>query len=213
MGELEYHDKKVAEALEQGKEEGRKEGGGGNGDGSLGFLLVMIIFFIGIIYFNPEGVQNKRTSTERPQYTAQSKSLPADISNYISPDAVRFYKYVGSGGEVYIRHHYEPTEQISKQGYYRSDTNEYILVDISYYIDNGQNYCRWSIYYCNGGRTTLASDTDPVDVIGVSSYNCQSALTHYLSAYDFDPITYNDNGYYGDDIGRDEALSIIGYSR
>ena len=57
MGELEYHDMKVAEAHEQGKEEGRQEAleNGGGGDGSLGFFLVIILFFAGIIFFNHYG--------------------------------------------------------------------------------------------------------------------------------------------------------------
>jgi|GEM_PF-2085774 len=216
MGELEYHDMKVAEAHEQGKEEGRQEAleNGGGGDGSLGFFLVIILFFAGIIFFNHYGspTVNPGNNGGHSSVTAV-QSLPADISNYIAPDGVRFYRYTGSRGETYVRHHYEPTDQISKQGYYRSDTGEYILIDISYYNDNGQNMCRWGIYYCgSGGRSTVSSGTDPVDVVGVSSYNCQNAVSSALSAYGFDSITHNSNGYYGDEISRDSAFSIIGYS-
>lgn len=216
MGELEYHDMKVAEAREQGKEEGRQEAleNGGGGDGSLGFFLVIILFFAGIIFFNhySSPTTTPKNNGGNSSITAV-QSLPADISNYIAPDGVRFYKYTGSGGETYVRHHYEPTDQISKQGYYRSDTGEYVLVDISYYIENEQNYCRWGIYYCgSGGRSTAASGTDPVDVIGFSSYNCQNALTNTLAAHGFDSIIYNSDGYYGDEINRDSAFSIIGYS-
>lgn len=212
MGELEYHDKKVAEAHDKGVEEGRKDPGGGNGDGSLGFLLVMILFFVGIIYFNPNGNVSYRNDPPQVSQVAQTKSLPADIGNYISPDAARFYKYTGSRGEVYVRHHYEPTDQVSKQGYYRSDTNEYVLVDINYYSENDQWMCNWHIYYFDGrNRTTVASGNEPTNVLGVSSDNCQNTLSQKLADYGFDPVTYNSDGYFGDEIGRNEAFSIIGY--
>ena len=212
MGELEYHDKKVAEAHDQGKEEGLKEAGG-SGDGTLGFFLVLILFFIGIVYFNPNGSDTSGRTVHETSYVTQTGSLPPDIGNYISPDTVRFYKYTGSGGEVYVRHHYEPTEQISKQGYYRSDTKEYILVDINYLYEQEQCICSWRIYhYGNGNRSTVASGNDPVDVVGVSSYNCQSALSQQLEAYGFDPVTYNSSDYYGEDIDRSTAFSIIGYA-
>jgi hypothetical protein len=215
MGDIEYHDMKVAEAREQGKEEGRQEAIGEGGDLNIGiFLIIILIAFAAICseYENGSGA-DKNTARVHTVTDSSARSLPADISNYIAPDGVRFYKYTGSGGETYVRHHYEPTGQISKQGYYRSDTGEYVLVDISYYTDNGQNMCRWSIYYCgSGGRSTAASGTDPIDVADISSYNCQAALTQTLSAHGFDIVTHNDYGYYGDEISRDSAFSIIGYS-
>lgn len=216
MGDLEYHDKKVAEAHEQGKAEGLKEAGGG-GDIIIGIFIVIIFlaFFTAVFADSPErGGDGNGDSSQVSQISQviTDPSLPADIGNYISPDAVRFYKYIGSGGEVYVRHHYEPTDLISKQGYYRSDTNEYILVDINFSSVNENPTCNWRIYYCaNGNRNTIASGNDPVDIIGISSLNCQHTLSRQLEAYGFDSITYNTNGYFGDEISRSEAFSIIGY--
>ena len=210
MGDLEFHYQKVEEAKQQGIEEGKQIAAEeSSGDGSGIFLLLLAIIFGIFLIYNHGSVITTSTGTETKAINSQESLLPSDIGDYIANDNTKFYKYTGSDGVTYVRHHYEPNDQISKQGYYKSDTGEYILLTMSFYPQNENWVCNWRIdYSVNGHKQTLSNGADTVYEVGISSENCVNSLVQALADYGYDSTVSTSEGTA---VTPSEGRSIIGY--
>ena len=168
MGDLEFHYQKLEEAKQAGIEEGKKQAEEEKGgDGDITGLIVLIAVILCILAFLNRGSSNVKAP---PQSTStsytQSAPLPNDISDYVSSSSTHFYKYLGSDGVTYVRHHFEPTEELSKQGYYK----------------------------CSTGEIVLSNGADIVSVKGYASQNCLDSLSQALDSHGFDPCVIDPNG-------------------
>ena len=212
MGDLEFHYQKVEEARNQGIEEGKKQAAeaqnNSSGDSS---GIIWLILFLLAAYAITKMCENDTPAKPQPPQSAQvtysAYTLPADISDYIGSDMTRFYKYTGNDGVVYIRHHYEPNDQLSKQGYFKSDTGEYILLTMNHTPQDGQWMCRWQIFYAvNGSKQALSSGSDIVSEAGISSQNCVDSLVQALMNYGYDSTVTETSGT---EISAAEGRSFI----
>ncbi|MBR1823094.1 MAG: hypothetical protein IJ779_02540 [Ruminococcus sp.] len=211
MGDLEFHYQKLEEAKQAGIEEGKKQAEEEKGgDGDITGLIVLIAVILCILAFLNRGSSNVKAP---PQSTStsytQSAPLPDDIGDYVSSSSTHFYKYLGSDGVTYVRHHFEPTEELSRQGYYKCSTGEYILLTMNFSPQNGQWLCSWRITYSSGGgEIVLSNGADIVSVKEYASQNCLDSLSQALNSHGFDPCVIDPNGTA---ITCSEGKSLIGF--
>ena len=207
MGDLEFHYQKVEEARQEGYDNGFKEATEKkeSEDGDLDIFWLILFAFMGIALLCIFGSGNNTTppqNNSNNNYTAVEATTVyvnetrfPDLDEFISNNATRFYKYIGSDGVVYVRHHYEPNDQLSRQGYYKSDTGEYILLVMSFYPQNDNWICNWRVDHAiNGQQQTLSKGADAVYDVAVSSENCVNALVQALTNYGYDSSVLTTDG-------------------
>ena len=214
MGDLEFHYQKLEEAKQAGIEEGRKqaeeEKNSGSGDGDItGFIVLIAVILCLLAFLNRGSSTVEKPSQPSSATAACSADLPPDIGDFIANDATRFYKYEGSDGVTYVRHHYERTDELSRQGYFRTDTGDYILLVMDFSPQDGQWSCNWRIAHAIGERkNVLSNGSGIVSAVGYAPQNCLDYLYQAFDSYGFDNCVLDQNGT---EITPSEGRSLIGF--